>query len=181
MKEHVIVRRYAEAFISYAKDTIGLHPAIEEFRVLKWIAVENKPFMKFLNNPGMMESEKLSFLNKVLGGRFSPELLDFLKLLIEKHRVKFLVDIADYIRVNYAREGAIETVVQSAYPLEMDILTDLKKKLEKKMDRPVKLYLSMDPDLKAGIKVIMGNTVIDGSIRKRLAELKEKLRALSVV
>ena len=136
--------------------------------------------MDFLTNPGVMDSEKADFLGKVMGGRFSQELQDFVKVLLDKKRIGYLVDIADHIRVNYAREGAVETIVTSAYPLETDLLSELKKRLEKKIGRPVRLYTAMDPALRGGLKVVMGNKVMDWSIQKRLAELKDKLRALNI-
>lgn len=181
MKEQILVRRYAEAFMSYAADTIGIKQATDEFRVLKWIVVENPQFIEILSNPAAVYGEKKNLVEKVLGKHFSRELCNFLDLLVDKRRIDLLVGIADYIRINYALDGAVETVLRMAYPLELDLIAAIKTKLEKKFDRPVKLYLALDPTLLGGVQIVMGNTIIDGSVKKRLTELKDKLQSASVV
>ena len=181
MKKKILARRYGEAFISYSEETIGLKRAVEEFKVLRWIIAENPGFVGFLTNQGVMQSEKVDFVEKVLDGNFSDEIRNFLKVLIAKRRINFLPDIADYIRENYAHEGALETVLTSAFPQDSDILQGIKAKIEKHTGRKVALYLAIDPDLKGGEQLVMGNKIIDGSVKQRLTELKEKLQALVIV
>jgi len=181
MKTQILVRRYARAFIEVAEKSIGIKAATDEFRVLKWIAVENPGFLEVLNNESIMHTEKVEFITRIGQGRFSQELVNFLTLLIERQRITLLVDIADYIRVHYARDGAVETVLRMAYPLELDMIAAIKAKLEKMINRPVKLFMAMDPTLLGGVQIVMGNTIIDGSVKKRLAELKDKLKGISVV
>jgi F-type H+-transporting ATPase subunit delta len=181
MKTKVLVRRYAGAFMQAAEASIGVKTATDEFRILKWIAVENPGFLDVLNNISIVHAEKLDFIKRVAGERFSGELLNFLNLLIERHRINLLVDIADYIRVHYAREGAVETVLRSAYPLELDAITAIKAKLEAKLACPVKIFMAMDPGLIGGVQIVMGDVIIDGSVKKRLTELKDKLKGISVV
>jgi len=181
MKKKILARRYAEAFISYSQETIGLKKAVEEFKVLRWIITENPGFIDFLTNLGVMQSEKVEFVEKVLDGNFSLEMRNFLRLLIAKRRVDFLPEITDYVKENYAREGALETVLKSAYPQDADIIKGIKAKIETQTGRKIALYMAIDPDLRGGEQVLMGNKIIDGSVQRRLAELKEKLQAVVIV
>jgi len=181
MKKKILARRYGEAFISYSEETIGLKQAVEEFKVLRWIITENPGFVGFLTNQGVMQSEKVDFVEKVLDGSFSAGIRNFLKVLIAKRRINFLPEIADYIRDHYARAGALETLLTSAFPQESDIILGIKAKIAKHTGRKVALYLAIDPDLKGGVQLLMGNKIIDGSVQERLTELKEKLQALVIV
>jgi F-type H+-transporting ATPase subunit delta len=176
MKEDILSKRYAEGFIAYAQDTIGLSQAVSEFKALKWIISQNPDFLGFLTNPEIMYHEKYAFIEKVLDEQFSVDIRNFIKLLVEKRRVGFLSEIADYVRVHYGHGGALEAVVTTTYPLDLDIISAIKMKLEKKLQRTLNLYLQFDPDLKGGIQVTIGNMVLDGSVRKRLIELKETLQ-----
>jgi F-type H+-transporting ATPase subunit delta len=181
MKRKILARRYGEAFISYSEETIGKAQAVEEFKVLRWIVTKNPEFVKFLTNLGVMQSEKVDFIEKVLNGNFSIEMRNFLKLLIAKRRINFLPDIADYVREHYAHEGSIETILKSAYPQDDDIIKGIKAQIKEHTGLKVDLYIAIDPDLKGGTQLTMGNKIIDGSVQRRLTELKEKLQAVVIV
>jgi F0F1-type ATP synthase delta subunit len=63
----------------------------------------------------------------------------------------------------------------------VDLIKEIEDKLEEKLQKKFKFYIDLDADLMGGVQVIFGNnTIIDGSVRKRLADLKEKLRGVRV-
>jgi len=69
-------------------------------------------------------------------------------------------------------------LLKTSFPLEPDLIQLIREGLERKFQRKLKLQSKLDRNLLGGVKVIMGNTVIDGSVRKRLEGLREKLDAL---
>ena len=181
MKEMIVAKRYAEAFVSWGRETIGLAKVIDDFGNLTRTLFDNPEFRVFLLSPEISFSEKSDFVDRVLKKNFSDELRQFLKLLIEKRRINMIGAIAEYIRVNYAHGGAVNAVLKTSYPLDLDIVEKIKDKLEKKYQKKFNLYLELDASLQGGVQLTIGNTVIDGSIRHRLEELREKLTTARVV
>jgi F-type H+-transporting ATPase subunit delta len=175
MKEKVLVKRYGQALALVAKETIGLEQIISESKALKWIMLENPEFQEFLTNPEIIHLEKEMFIEKVLDDEFSKLFRNMILLLVEKRRIQLLPDILDYLRLTYGHGEAIDAVLQSAYPLDLDQIRQIKVKLETKFHRKVNIYFELEPDLLGGVKVICGNKVFDGSLQQRLKQLKDKL------
>jgi F-type H+-transporting ATPase subunit delta len=178
IKDRVLAKRYADAYMAFAKETIGIDKAIEELKTLKNMVIrENPGFMEFLVHAGIGYNEKREFLDKVLDGNFSQELKNFLKLLLEKERIDSLEDIMEYIRINYSYGQEIEALLKTSFPLDVGLIKEIEDAVEKKMNRKFKFFIDLDADLMGGVQVIMeNNTIIDGSVRKRLGDLKEKLK-----
>jgi F-type H+-transporting ATPase subunit delta len=75
------------------------------------------------------------------------------------------------------REGVVEATVQSAFELSDAQLKDLVARLEKKTARKVRAHVVVDRELIGGVKVVLGDKVIDGSARAQLAALETALKA----
>jgi F-type H+-transporting ATPase subunit delta len=164
----------------FAEETIGFEQALEELRSLKNVIRVNPEFVEFLSNPEIQSREKMEFVDNSLKDNFSKEMRDFLKMLIEKRRIKQLVGICDYVRVTYSHDGAVETLLKSSYPLDLETIRKIKIKLEDKLQKRINLHLELDGRLLGGIQVRIGNTVIDGSVKRRIQDLKEKLMSVEV-
>ena len=80
--------------------------------------------------------------------------------------------------MSYLYGQRTRALLKTSFPLELDLIRLIIERLEKKFQRKLKLYIELDGNLLGGVKVIMGNTVIDGSVRKRLEGLKTKLDAI---
>lgn len=180
MLERLVVKRYAEAYMDFAKTSVGLEKAVQDFKSLKMMMRANPGFQEILHSFDVSYIEKCAFIDKVLGEDYSREFRQFLKLLLEKKRGDKLMDIADYIRVSYAHLGETEAVLRTSFPLELDLIRQIKERLEKKLKRKIRFYINLDGSLMGGIQVVIGNTILDGSVRKRLFDLKEKLQTVRV-
>jgi F-type H+-transporting ATPase subunit delta len=180
MKIKIIAKRYGDAFAGYARETIGLPQAIDELRQVKRIIKDHPEFREFLLNPGITHSEKNAFIDEVLKDVCSLESRQFLKLLIDKRRFDLIEEMIDYIRINYAHEEAQDALLKTTYPLDLDLIQAIKQRVENKLHKKLNLFLELDPGLLGGVEIIIGNTIIDGSIKKRLGELKSRLRSLKV-
>ena len=176
----IIERIYAEGFLEYAGQTIGFKEGLDEILDVKAILRENPELKDFLENPAMMNREKAEMIDKVFTDGFSQETRDFLKLLLNKDRIGIFSDIAEYARIKYSHGKEIDAVISASYPLDLDILESLKTVLENKLRKKLHLYSDLDPDLLGGVKVTVDNTVLDGSVRKRLEDMREKLMAVRV-
>ena len=85
MKDEIVVKRYADAFVKFSEETIGIQQAAQELKALKNIVIHDNPdFLVLLGNMEITVSEKCDFIDKVLSEGFSEETRQFLKLLIRK-------------------------------------------------------------------------------------------------
>jgi len=165
--------------LAYVKLSVGIPEAAEELKNLKFIFLKNPDFQEFLNNLGFIYSEKCRVIDAVLKD-FSEETRIFIKLLLEKGRIANIMAICDYVRVNYSPGERVSALLKTSYSLDLDLIREIKEKLENKFNKRFKLHLELDAALLGGIQVTIGNTVIDGSVRRRLDELKEKLMTARV-
>jgi F-type H+-transporting ATPase subunit delta len=176
MKLELVSRRYAEAFVDYAEETIGLKRAIGETQALRDIIRDNPEFTKLLLAPELVVYEKFEFIDLVLKDYFSQELKQFLKLIIEKKRAAILVNILDYLIANYSREEVIPVQLKSAYPLDAEATEKIESALERKLQKKLQFSVGLDKNLLGGVCVQIGNTFIDGSLKGRLEELRSELK-----
>lgn len=179
MKRKIVAKRYAEAYLNFAKESIGRDKAVEELKELKIVMHTNRELEEFLRNPEITNQEKDDVIEKVLAD-FSQETRQFLKLLLDKERIAYLIEICDYVRATYSHGESVEALLKTSYPLDLDVIQAIKTRLEKKMQKAINLHLELDADLLGGVQIRIGNYIIDGSVRRRLDDLEEKLKKLQV-
>jgi F-type H+-transporting ATPase subunit delta len=180
MKNEVISKRYADAFLEFARGTIGFEKGLEELRDLKRVFQDNPDFGSFVGSPQITEIEKRAFIDDSLKDNFSEEARGFLKLLLKKGRIDILPDIAEYARVEYSHGVEVEALLKTSYPLDTEDIQKIKDSMEKKFKKKLHLYVELDSDLLGGISMKVENTIIDGSVKRRLSDLKEKLTTAKV-
>lgn len=181
MAEKIAVKRYSEAFLAYAKDTCGQEKAIRDLHELKNKVIRKNPeFLDVLHNPGIAFHEKCEFIDRVLSDDFSPEIRHFLKLLLEKGRISQFLDIVEYIRASYSQAHVEDVVLKTTFPLSLELIRNIEHKLEAAFQRKFKFYIELDSSLLGGMQVIIGNKIIDGSVKRRLEDLREKLLAIKL-
>jgi len=177
IKNRVLVSRYAEAFMNYAKEGVGIDKAASDIKGVRDIMRENNDFKKCLENPEIPFIEQCHIIDQVLAEDFSPEVKHFLKLLIQRRRIDLFWDISEYIRLNYCHEGAEEALLKTTLPLDLELIQKIKDIFEKKFNKKLKFFIELDSRLLGGIQVVVGNKIFDGSVKWQLANLKERLIA----
>ncbi|MBF0522311.1 MAG: ATP synthase F1 subunit delta [Candidatus Omnitrophica bacterium] len=180
MKNSIIARRYGDAFISLARATIGIEQAVKEANTLKRILKESEEFNIFFASPQISRPEKTRFIDDILKNDFSEDMRNFLKLLINKGRMDYFVGIADHIRETYSHEDVVNVVLKTTFFLDNALIQKVQNKLQEKLQKKMNFYINLAPELCGGIQVIIGNKIIDGSVKYRLNELKKKLKAIEV-
>ncbi|MBF0594654.1 MAG: ATP synthase F1 subunit delta [Candidatus Omnitrophica bacterium] len=181
MRSQIIVKRYALAYIDFAQPTLGIERCVEEMKDIKRLLREEPDFDIFLKAPEVSRVVKARVLQNMFKAYYSEEMVIFINYLISKNRVTLLPEIANQVRLQFAHSDLVDVVLRTTFPLELDTVSRIKLKLEQRLKQKANLYLELDPDLLGGVQVIVGNTVIDGSVRNRLAELKKKLLQSQVI
>jgi F-type H+-transporting ATPase subunit delta len=99
-------------------------------------------------------------------------------MLIDNHRLALLPEIAEQFgELKNAREGAANALIVSAFPLESAQLAELVAGLETKFKRKLKPTVDVDASLIGGVRVTVGDEVLDGSVRARLVSMQTALSA----
>lgn len=179
MKDKLVAKRYAESFLESIRPSVGMVGAAEELKNLKLVLRDNPDFGTLLDNSDIAFNKKAGIIDMALKD-FSGEIRNFLKLLLEKGRIGYIIDICDYVKANYSNGDGMDALLKTTYPLDLDLIRKIKVKLEDKFKKKLNLHLELDADLLGGIQVTVGNTLIDGSVRKRLNDLRKKIMAIRV-
>jgi F-type H+-transporting ATPase subunit delta len=103
---------------------------------------------------------------------------NLVQMLVDNHRLPLLPEIAaQFEELKNAREGAADALIVSAFPLEGAQLDELVQNLERKFKRKLKPTVQVDHSLIGGVRVTVGDEVLDGSVRARLASMQTALTA----
>ncbi|GAB7534562.1 F0F1 ATP synthase subunit delta [Burkholderia sp. 22PA0099] len=108
----------------------------------------------------------------------SAEAKNFVRMLVDNHRIVLLPEIAEqFDALKNARDGAADVTIVSAFPLEGAQLAELVASLERKFGRTLKATVEIDASLIGGVRVTVGDEVLDTSVRARLASMQAALTA----
>ncbi|WP_235832588.1 F0F1 ATP synthase subunit delta [Acetivibrio mesophilus] len=167
--------RYAEALIDVTEEKNSTNEVLNDFATILKLFEENPEFYSFLLNPQVLIETKKKAMQNVFGGRIEEELLNLLMLLLDKGRLKNIRSIMDeYSRMADERKDILRMKIISAFPLEdmqIDKIKEKYRKLYNKTD--VKAKFVLDESLIGGIRIQIGDKIIDDSIKARLMSLKE--------
>lgn len=178
MADLVVATRYAEALLGAVDDAQRLDAICDELRAISAMVDENRQMRAFLEGPNVVEAHKHDFVQKIFGGKIEQETLDFLRLLLHRHRIDHLALIAtEFTKMVEARRNQVRVQLTTAIDLPADMLERLKRALDAAMDKDCLIYPRTDPRVIGGVVAVIGDRVIDGSIRSSLGELRKQLMA----
>ncbi len=170
-----IARPYAEALFEAAGEAA---PALLE-PLAAIAAVAGEPALRqFADNPKVAADQVYDLVLAVLGSAPHPRLANLLRTVIDNGRLAALPAIADQFKalVN-ARSGSSDAVVYSAFPIEGDALASVVDLLQRRFGRRLNARVEVAPELIGGIRVVVGDEVLDASVKSRLEQMKIALTA----
>jgi F-type H+-transporting ATPase subunit delta len=131
-----------------------------------------------VSDPNISAAHAAGLLISILSGKLSGDAENLVRVLAENGRLDVLQEIrAQYEALKNEREGVVEAEVISAFEMNEAQVADLVARLEKKTGRKVKARVSVDQQLIGGVKVVLGDKVIDGTARAQLGALEAALKA----
>lgn len=172
----VVAERYAEALFQVGEETNSTTKLYEELNAVVDILKSNKDFFNVLKSPLVSKGEKRNLVEKVLGGQLSSSLNNFLKIIIDKDRVSAIEAILkSYKSLLNEKNNVVEGVAITAIAMTKDEISELEAKLSSKYNKNVTLENKVDESILGGVLVRLGNEEIDGTVKTRLAKMKEQL------
>jgi ATP synthase F1 delta subunit len=170
-----IARVYAEALFDAAKKAGKLDSIKEQLDQFADTLSENREMQLFFFSPYFSSNEKKEGLGKALDGA-EPELVNFLELLCEKHRVPVVFRIRDRFDDLWDTENKrLEVTVTSAVELDPELVKKIGAEIEKQTGQTVELQSNVDEKVIGGLVLQVGNKVLDASVRNRLDKLRKSV------
>jgi len=170
------VDAYATALFEVARGEKDLGRVEDELFTVANRVRSNDALRDALTDQSLPVDLRQGIVEDLLGGRASPVTTNLVSMIVGAGRAKDLPAIIEKF-LEKAAGSRSETLaeVTSATPLEADQQERLAEALSRRFKRRVSLKVTIDPSIKGGLIVRTGDTVIDGSVRSRLEQLKNSL------
>ena len=170
-----IARPYAEAlFKASASDLTTAAYWVDELGVI----AENTQLQQFADSPKVTVEQVFDLIASVAKSALPDHAKNFLRTVIENGRLGALPEIAHQFRaLKNAQSGSSDAVVYSAFPIDGNALVEVAAMLEKRFGRKLNASVVLQPELIGGIRVVVGDEVLDTSVKARLEQMKVALTA----
>ena len=170
-----IARPYAEAlFQSSRNDLNGTSQWLDTLAAV----AGNQQLLDFAGNPKVTDQQVFDVTTGVAKVDLPEHARNFLRTLIENGRLAALPEIAAQFRLlKNSQGGSSDATVYSAFPIPASALGDIALVLERRFGRKLNLTVQEDASLIGGIRVVVGDEVLDTSVKARLEQMKVALTA----
>jgi F-type H+-transporting ATPase subunit delta len=168
-----IARPYAEAlFKASVSDLSTAAVWVDELGVI----AQNVQLLQFADSPKVTVEQVFDLIASVAKSALPDQAKNFLRTVIENGRLNALPEIAHQFRaLKNAQSGSSDAVIYSAFPIDGGALAEVAVMLEKRFGRKLNASVVLQPELIGGIRVVVGDEVLDTSVKARLEQMKVAL------
>jgi F-type H+-transporting ATPase subunit delta len=171
-----VASRYAEALFGLAHEREATDAVRQELHELTLVIREAPVLADLLERPDIDADRKLAAVNAAVGDRFSEMVLSLLATLVHHRRGEYVPEVtAAFDEMADAAAGVVRAEATTAVPLSGEQRERLTAVLARFTGKRVLLEERTDPDVLAGVRVRVGDRLIDGSAAGRLQRLREEL------
>jgi F-type H+-transporting ATPase subunit delta len=168
-------RVYAEALFEVGRDKGKLDTLQQQLGEFTDAVDRNRELQVFFFSPYLSSEEKKEGLERAVTDA-EPELINFLELLVDKHRMPEIFRIRRELDELWKHENRrIDVTVTSAVELDSAVVEKIGQEVERQTGEEVDLSSAVDSDILGGIVLQVGNMVLDASIRSRLEKLRKSV------
>ena len=173
-----IARPYAEAVFRVAQEE-KTHQAWSEVLAMLAHIAQNTDVMNVVDHPKLMFDEVLQFLLEIIGPESVTQAMkNFITVILENGRFKTLPLVATHYEDMRAQlAGVTKVTIETAFAIDDSKLKALKTQLEKHFKQKIEAKVVEHSELIGGVRVIVGDEIIDASIRGKLSSLAASLKS----
>jgi len=158
----------------------GVQGAIEqtlgELQDVLGLARDNKRFGEFLSSRIIDIGARRQSLDKLFGGRASSQVVNFLKVLNDNARLSLLPGVVEaFDALAQHSFGRVEVGVTTAEVMSQDDRDALAQRLQAKLGKTPVLHCKVDPAILGGIRIQIGDQLVDASLSTRLAQVRQQM------
>ena len=172
---------YARAVFNVARAENMVDQVEDELRQLKDEITNNLELKKNLTDPSIENYEKIKVMLEILGDDGSKAIKSFAAMMVILDAVdSFEQTYRDFVELANRLKRQVSIEVISVIELDKEILNEIKENVDKKTGLDVRIKNVLDKNIIGGIVIKIGDKVIDLSIKDKLEDLKNKLKALDL-
>jgi len=173
-----LVRGYAEGLLKIVEAEGDLERVEDELFRFGKLLEENHDLKQALSDSSVERAQRIKIVDELLAGKVSPHTVGLITFVVTQDRARQLPQILEELSAMASeRRQAVLAEVRSAVPLDEAQRTELASALSKATGKTVELKVLIDPTVLGGVYAKVGDTVIDGTVRRRLELLKEQVKA----
>ena len=178
----LVSKVYGDALFSLALEENKLDEVWEEVKLLSSALQENKEFTNMMTHPDMTQEKGLALLEEAFGGKLSDVMMGFFQVLVKKGRFSEILSVLDY----FQKEAKEYKKIGVVYVTTPTGLTEEQKSSIVERLTQISGYQSLgmnyvvDPGLLGGIRIRIGDRVVDNSIQTKLEEMTRSLSKVRV-
>lgn len=178
MSEAIAARRYAEALFQLANEKDMIDQLLEELSVVREVFSKHEQLHTFLKHPRVNSAKKKQLLDEVFQNMHK-YIINILKLLVERERTEITPSIIDhYFQMVNDAKGIAEAKVFSVRKLTADEKDALSNSFAKRFNKKaIEIKNIIDPSIIGGLKILVGNTLYDGSVSGKLQRIERNIVA----
>jgi len=168
-------RRYAAALMGAAEEIKVADAVTQDLLMVGATLRDSRELRLLVSSPIVPASKKAGAFKALFASRVSPQTMVFINLLIAKQREGILAEtIEEYMKLRDIQMGVVNISVASAVDLTRKQEDALRGQLERLTGKKVRLHVALTPEIKGGLVVRVGDTVLDASIKRQLEILGER-------
>jgi F-type H+-transporting ATPase subunit delta len=176
MDQSKINIRYAKAFFMLAKEKNLTVELRKDAQLIANVCETSSDFILLLESPVIKTSNKVKTIKSIFEGKVNPLMVNFLALIADNNREKYIPGIFRNLEDLYRQEEGIKSVVlTSAQPLDEAVVLQIRKILEKELNAKVEMTQKVNEELIGGYVVRFDDKQYDASIATQIKKVKEKL------
>lgn len=176
MSQSITARRYAEALFQIGSEKKVLDKYVKQLGVVRQVFTDNEQLYTFLKHPRVNQGKKKQLLTEVFQD-LTADVIHTVILLVERGHAEVTPSVIDHFlkMVNDAK-GIAEAKVYSVRELSNAERKALKLSIAKRFNKTaVQMENIVDPSILGGIRIQVGNTVLDGSVARKLKRLEQNI------
>lgn len=171
-----VARVYAQALSDLGEDEGSLPRIADDLHALRALYETDAKFREFFASPRLDPPTKKRVLSELLSEKIGRPAMGLLHVLVDKQRETLLDNIADeFDRYRDLREGRLHVHITAARPVDEDQLDVIRSRLEKVTGKKILAHVRIDQRVLGGLRIKVGDKVIDGTLRRRLRQLRHAL------
>ena len=173
-----VVSVYARSIFEVIQESDSTAQLFKDLELAGSLFSENLELSELLSAPVLTPFEKADLVN-TLFGKFPPEIVQFILVLIENKRIKYFADICtETLRLWDEFSGVLEITAKTAIPLCDTVKDKLKARLEQSLGKTAEMTYLVEPSLIGSIVLELRGTRADSSVRSRLEQVRKQLSSV---
>jgi F-type H+-transporting ATPase subunit delta len=176
-----VAARYAQALFEAAKAEGQVDGTLEQIAFLGKLLRDSPDLRQLLLNPHVDPDDKVGVFDRLLSGSWPGLVRAFVRMVVSLRRAEALQNIVEAFGALVDEDrGLLRALVRSAHPLPEAVIERLRSRLEQRERKQIDLRAELAPELLGGLQIRLDHRVIDGSVRRALDELRQRLSAVRV-